>query len=147
MALIACPECRTEVSESAPTCPRCGYPVASSVVAAKAVAGEPRIEREPPSPDALLPTYYQNKFAILDAMDGRRVRGFNGAAFLFSGFWYLAKGMWLKALVLFLVVVGGSAFGEDAGWIVGIGVWIYAGLYGTFDYYLLHRHGQQGWTR
>lgn len=27
MALIDCPECRREVSSSAPTCPECGYPV------------------------------------------------------------------------------------------------------------------------
>ena len=146
MALIACPECRTEVSESAPTCPRCGYPVASSVVAAKAAAA-PRIESGSPSSDALLPDYYQAKFAVLDAMDGRRIRGFNGAAFLWSVLWYLAKGMWLKSLALFLVVVGASAFGEGAGFFVVIGIWIYAGWYGTFDYYMLHRHGQQGWTR
>jgi hypothetical protein len=32
VAFIACPECRREVSERAPTCPRCGCPVASQVV-------------------------------------------------------------------------------------------------------------------
>lgn len=29
MALIQCPECRTEVSDQAISCPRCGFPVAS----------------------------------------------------------------------------------------------------------------------
>jgi hypothetical protein len=28
MALIACPECKAEVSSSAPQCPKCGYPIA-----------------------------------------------------------------------------------------------------------------------
>jgi hypothetical protein len=35
MALINCPECSTQVSSAAPSCPKCGFPVA--VGAAKAV--------------------------------------------------------------------------------------------------------------
>lgn len=27
MALIACPECQKQVSDAAPACPHCGYPV------------------------------------------------------------------------------------------------------------------------
>lgn len=39
MALIACPECRREgVSDQAPTCPGCGYPIAPAPVPAAAVA-------------------------------------------------------------------------------------------------------------
>lgn len=30
MALIACPECSAEISDKAPTCPKCGVPVASA---------------------------------------------------------------------------------------------------------------------
>jgi hypothetical protein len=29
MALISCPECGSEVSDKAPTCPKCGVPIAS----------------------------------------------------------------------------------------------------------------------
>ena len=29
MALISCPECKKHVSSIAPTCPNCGYPIAS----------------------------------------------------------------------------------------------------------------------
>ena len=29
MAIIQCPECRTDVSDKAPACPKCGFPVAS----------------------------------------------------------------------------------------------------------------------
>jgi hypothetical protein len=31
MALIPCPECNRQVSEMAPQCPGCGYPVATAV--------------------------------------------------------------------------------------------------------------------
>ena len=30
MALIDCPECRAEISDKAPQCPRCGVPIAGS---------------------------------------------------------------------------------------------------------------------
>ena len=30
MTLISCPECGSEVSDKAPTCPRCGVPIASA---------------------------------------------------------------------------------------------------------------------
>jgi uncharacterized membrane protein YvbJ len=30
MALISCPECNRDVSDSAPTCPNCGVPIASA---------------------------------------------------------------------------------------------------------------------
>ncbi len=32
MALIPCPECRERVSDRAPTCPRCGYPIRPQAV-------------------------------------------------------------------------------------------------------------------
>lgn len=32
MALIKCPECNHEVSEKAPTCPKCGYPINREMV-------------------------------------------------------------------------------------------------------------------
>ncbi len=33
MALIDCPECSAQVSEVAPACPKCGFPVATAVAA------------------------------------------------------------------------------------------------------------------
>ena len=32
MALIACPECSTQVSEKAPNCPNCGHPINTDMV-------------------------------------------------------------------------------------------------------------------
>ena len=34
MALVACPDCKAEVSDAAPTCPRCGRPMGAVPVAA-----------------------------------------------------------------------------------------------------------------
>lgn len=42
MALISCPECRAEVSEFAPACPRCGFPI--STLNKPAHQGAPRKE-------------------------------------------------------------------------------------------------------
>lgn len=48
MALIACPECGTEISDWAPTCPRCGFPMVTEskvIVAApvQAMLVNPRV--------------------------------------------------------------------------------------------------------
>lgn len=39
MALIACPECRSQVSSAAPACPSCGHPIAGSHLSKTDVAG------------------------------------------------------------------------------------------------------------
>jgi hypothetical protein len=46
--------------------------------------------------------------------------------------------MWVKALIYFAVAVlsGGFLF---------LPLWIYGGLMGTYDAWLLHRRGKQGW--
>jgi len=41
MALIRCPECSSEVSDKARTCPRCGAPVGQPLSVAAATAGRP----------------------------------------------------------------------------------------------------------
>jgi DNA-directed RNA polymerase subunit RPC12/RpoP len=38
MALVKCPECARQVSDQAPTCPQCGYPIA---VAGRPLQGQP----------------------------------------------------------------------------------------------------------
>lgn len=40
MALINCPECGKEISDKAPTCPNCGFPLAGSSSAVDAVSAE-----------------------------------------------------------------------------------------------------------
>lgn len=62
----------------------------------------------------------------------------NWPAFLFGAFWYLFRGMWAKALLLAAIVIFTGGF-------LAIPVWIYGGLMGTYDDYLLRRRGTQGW--
>jgi len=50
MALITCPECGAQVSDAAPACPKCGYPMASVAATTAGTATavtEPRAEPEP----------------------------------------------------------------------------------------------------
>jgi hypothetical protein len=82
------------------------------------------------------PPYYQQAFAQFDR-GGSKV-AWNWAAFLLGALWYLYRGMWAKALIYFAV-----AF--FTGGLLVIPVWIYGGLMGTHDYYLLRRKGTQGW--
>jgi hypothetical protein len=41
MALVACPECKTQIAESAPTCPRCGWNQAAHRQAKQQAAQRP----------------------------------------------------------------------------------------------------------
>lgn len=80
--------------------------------------------------------YYRRVFHRFDQNHGRFLATWNWAAFIFAPFWYLAKGMWLKALLMFgiLILTGGLAVAL---------VWIYCGAFGNWDYYLLRRQGKQ----
>ena len=80
--------------------------------------------------------YYQRAYAQFDS-GGSRVF-WNWPAFLFGAFWYLYRGMWAKALLLAAIVLFTGGF-------LAIPVWIYGGLMGTYDDYLLRRRGTQGW--
>jgi len=84
-----------------------------------------------------LPPYYQEAFATI-AAGGRNASKFNWAAFWLSCFWYLYRGMWLKALILLGIsaATGGAA---------GIFIAVYAGKYGNADLYQLRREGKQFW--
>jgi hypothetical protein len=88
--------------------------------------------------DAWLDPHYQRKFARIDAEGGSHVALWNWPAFLFGALWYLVKGMWAKALLIFLVAVISGGF-------LAIPLWIYAGVSGTYDYYLLKRRNKQLW--
>jgi len=88
-----------------------------------------------------LKPYYQTAFAKIDQNDGRFLASWNWAAFVFGVFWYFAKGMWAKALILLIgsLILGG---------LTGIGflaVWAYFGVAGNYDLYLKERRGTQLW--
>ncbi len=80
--------------------------------------------------------YYQRAYAQFEEGGSRVV--WNWAAFLFGALWYLFRGMWAKALLYIAVVTFTGGF-------LAIPVWVYGGLMGTYDDYLLRRRGTQGW--
>jgi hypothetical protein len=45
MALISCPECGNEVSDKAPTCPKCGVPLASALKDVLVHVEKPKTQR------------------------------------------------------------------------------------------------------
>ena len=85
-----------------------------------------------------LKPYYQGAFGTIERGGETMTVVWNWSAFLFGGFWYLYRGMLLKALLYFLVgaLSGGTLF---------LFLHIYAGLYGTYDFYLLRAKGKQFW--
>ncbi len=99
---------------------------------------------EPPSPPAHhgLSDYYVKAFSEFDTLaktsPGKLQAKFNWAAFLFGPFWYLYRGLWVKALIYF-----GVAFGTAG--LFALIPWIYATAFGTYDFYLLRKHNKQLW--
>lgn len=140
MALVECRECEAEVSSQAETCPRCGAPHPAPPPEPEEGAGtEEAGEGAAGSGEATLTpeeAYYREVFRRFDRNLGRYEATWNWAAFLFGPFWYLAKGLWLKALLMLgiLLLTGGLAF---------VLVWVYCGAFGNWDYYLLRRQGKQ----
>lgn len=58
--------------------------------------------------------------------------------FIFGFLWYLIKGMWAKGLLLMflsLLTIG----------LAIIPIWIYCGIFGKWDYYLLKVKKKQMW--
>lgn len=146
MALVPCPECHQEVSDRAVSCPQCGYPIASLLSSlsvdrsdTQLVRGETGVAIE----DSGLPEFYRQRFEAFDSFEGRRTAFWNWAAFLLGPIWYLAKGMWLKPLVYFVVAIVAAAIEPAFLFLVPTVFGIYAGQFGTFDYYRFHRHGEQ----
>ena len=91
-----------------------------------------------PTTDNYLAPYYQMQFARFDAARGGFTATWNWPAFLFGCLWYLVKGMWAKALIIFALLV------VTAG-VLAIPAWIYMGIAGNYDYYLLKRQNKQLW--
>jgi hypothetical protein len=88
--------------------------------------------------DSWVDPHYQQKFAQIEGQGGSFMALWNWPAFLFGAFWYLSKGMWAKALLIVVVVFATGGF-------LGIPIWIYAGIAGTYDFYLLKRRQKQLW--
>lgn len=85
-----------------------------------------------------LKPYYQQAFAEIERAGGTMTAKWNWAAFLFGAIWYLVRGMPLKGIgIILLTLISGGT--------LGFFLWIYAGLFGTYDFYLLKAKGKQLW--
>jgi hypothetical protein len=86
-----------------------------------------------------LSNWYKEVFTKFDndPSSGLKMK-FSWPAFLFGPFWYLSKGLWAKALIYLAValVSGGTLV---------IFAWIYASIFGIYDFYLLKKFGKQLW--
>lgn len=89
-----------------------------------------------------LPDVYRDTFKRFDDAGGQWVATWNWAAFVFGVFWYLYRGMWVKALIY--LVVGGFLAAVTGGFLSPL-IWIAIGLLGNYDLYLLERQGTQMW--
>lgn len=145
-----CAYCGTAVTAAAPAATAVMVQAASAPVsnaqpslAQPALAGIPGMAGQADTSSAQpmhfpdLPPYYQEAFKTI-AAGGRSASKFNWTAFWFSCFWYLYRGMWVKALCLFGLTLVTSGVG-------GLFIAIYAGKYGNADLYQLRHEGKQFW--
>jgi hypothetical protein len=86
--------------------------------------------------------YYREKFDQFERNEGSFKLTWNWAAFFFWWMWFLIKGMWGKAIVLFFLALG--LWGVRS-WIAIPALWVYGGLFGNYDYYLLKKKHTQWW--
>lgn len=77
--------------------------------------------------------YYINQFTKFNNNNGKYVRTWNWAAFLFGPFWYFYQGIWVKgilySIVSILIIV-------PFGFLGSLALGLYYGFFGNWDYYL-----------
>ena len=82
--------------------------------------------------------YFTTRFNLFELTGGFKPT-WNWAAFFLGVFWYFFKGLWAKGAMMIAIIV--LLAGMPA-----IFFWIYAGIAGNYDYYLLKRRGTQLWS-
>jgi hypothetical protein len=146
---LVCPKCRREYEGSVKfctidgselrklleKCPHCGNTLeGGSAFCGKCGKGVMDYSQEPP--------YYQQKFQLFEQNNGQYKWTWNWPGFLFSAFWYLYKGMWGKALIMFAVGIVLAIFLPKY---TGFLIPIWAATWGNYDYYLFRKYGEQFW--
>jgi hypothetical protein len=128
-----CPRDGSELRERLKNCPHCGNTLESGAsFCGKCGKGVMDYSLEPP--------YYKEKFELFDKNGGLWKRTWNWPAFCLSAFWYLYKGMWGKALIMFGAVIILTVLLPGVT-VPIIPVW--AAMWGNYDYYLLKKYGEQ----
>lgn len=110
--MVFCRGCGKQIHETAPMCPGCGAPQSAAPRAAAAVGAATA------QASAEVSASWQRRFALVEKAGGPKLPHANKLAFgermrlmfniwgfLFGPFYYLAKGMWKKAITLFVVAL------------------------------------------
>jgi hypothetical protein len=138
---MQCKSCGAQNPDNLMECAYCGATLARVGAPTSVAPSAPTPVAAPQNQDYAidLPQYYKLAFADFDKnpQGGPQFR-FNWGAFFFGPFWYFFRGLWLKGL-LYLALVFGTA-----GFLVWL-PWIYCFSFGTYDLYLLRKHGKQFW--
>ena len=152
MPLIYCPECSTQVSDQAPTCPKCAYPISKLNFNRSA---NPTITPKTTSILGVdisgLDSYYREEFTKIHESQGTYKGRWNWYAFLFTWIWCLTKGCYGYAIIILVTVVGlqFSRFkmfglrGAELATVLGIFICIFMGVRGTWIYYNFKIKGKQ----
>jgi hypothetical protein len=148
MSMVFCHGCGKEIHETAPTCPGCGAPRARSNKETETISES-----------------WKERFDLLEKAGGvkmpnaknlpfgeRRKIVFNIWGFLFGPLYYLAKGMWKKAISLFgvsiLVIVVLEAICRAIGVSDTITNFVAGAIFAsraTVDYYKKVKLQDNGW--
>ncbi|QWD80519.1 DUF2628 domain-containing protein [Polynucleobacter sp. MWH-Spelu-300-X4] len=145
---MQCKSCGAQNPDNLMECAYCGASLSRPTANSAPAAPSASVVSAPAAPAASsqnqdyaidLPQYYKAAFAEFDKNpQGGPQFKFNWGAFWFGPFWYFFRGLWLKG-ILYLAVIFGTA-----GFLVWL-PWIYSFSFGTYDLYLLRKHGKQFW--
>lgn len=105
----------------------------------------PVIEQTSETPYSTEKPFYQRQFAKFDK-NGGFVATWNWPAMGFGLFWYCYRGMWWKALAYLGLFFVASVLAVMVGLPLAPLAWIYFGIMGNYDYYLLKAKGLKLWS-
>jgi len=131
--MTKCPFCKEDIQDGAIKCKHCG----------EVLRRDEYQQGTKPNSQAVkavsdLPEYYKKAFQAIDANGGKFTPTWNWASFLFGLIWYFYRGMWAKALIMLLIgfLLAGVPF---------LFFWIYCGIGGNYDFYILKVRDKQLW--